>query len=298
MTIVLTGVSKRYGRRGWVLRDVQLTLPEASMTELTGANGSGKSTLLQIIAGLRRPSAGTVAGRPSSVAVVPDRFVPPRRMSAGAYLRHHGRLRGLNAAGAARRAAELADQLGVAPGLDAAMDDLSKGNQQKVALAQAFLVRVDLLVLDEPRTALDVSANRVLNTLLVRAREAGATVLLSEPIPSVDQPYLHRYQVAEGRLRASDAPPGASADSVQVVLHPRSPSCSLPRLRAALLRNLQRPVAGAPVAGAPADDRTVRLLVATDDCDRLLMLALQHGWSVFGVYRGNQPSASNDWWFR
>ena len=133
--------------------------------------------------------------------MVPDRFVAPVRMTARAYLCHHGRIRGLTTAQAERRAAELGERLGVLPGLDAAVQDLSKGNAEKIALAQAFLVPVDLLVLDEPRTALDAQAAAVLDELLDAATEVGTTVVLSDPTPGPSYPDAHRYQLAGGHVQ-------------------------------------------------------------------------------------------------
>jgi len=250
--LILDGVGKRYGRRdGWVLRDVDLALPPGSTTVLSGANGSGKSTLLRIISGLSRPSAGTVRGRPPRIAVGPDRFVAPARMSAGAYLRHHGRVRGLPATMAARRADELAELWGIVPGLDAPLEDLSKGNAQKVSLAQAFLAPVDLLVLDEPRTALDPASLDVLHDLLGSARAAGTTVVLSDPNPG-DQiggdPAARHFSVVEGRV-ASVAPEGPM---VAIVLRGRR-------------------------------DDEVRVVVEPTSSDEFLARALREGWSVVEV---------------
>ncbi|HEX8867222.1 MAG TPA: ATP-binding cassette domain-containing protein, partial [Lentzea sp.] len=162
--VLLDQVSKRYGRGPWVLRD--LTLDVTGTVVLTGANGTGKSTLLKIAAGVLKPSSGRVA-RPASVGYVPERFPSDVKMSASSYLAHMGRVRGA-------AANDVLERLGFVGSLTAPMSELSKGNAQKVALAQAFLA-TDLLVLDEPWTGLDPQAAAELVVML-----EGRTALVSD----------------------------------------------------------------------------------------------------------------------
>ncbi len=162
--VLLDQVSKRYGRGPWVLRD--LTLEVSELVVLTGANGTGKSTLLKIAAGVSRPTSGRVV-RPASVGYVPERFPSDVKMSASSYLAHMGRVR-------RAAAGDVLERLGFAGSLTAPMSELSKGNAQKVALAQAFLA-ADLLVLDEPWSGLDPAASAELVTML-----QGRTALVSD----------------------------------------------------------------------------------------------------------------------
>ena len=113
--LLLRQVGKSYRRAAPVLRDVTLEVGSGEVVSVSGANGCGKSTLLRIAAGLVAPTYGA-AERPARFALVPDRFTPPQRMTAGRYLRHHARMRGLDARTAERRAAELSSQLGITPG--------------------------------------------------------------------------------------------------------------------------------------------------------------------------------------
>ena len=199
MTVRLEHVGKRFGRR-WVLEDVDLELPPQSLTVVRGANGCAKSTLLRIAAGVTSPSRGTVRQRPMQVALVPDRFAPPR-LTARAYLDHLGRLRGLDARLRRRRIAELADLLALAPGPDAPLQSLSRGNAKKVALAQAFLAPRELVVLDEPRAALDEHAEAALDALVATALGFGSAVLVADHahIPGD----ARRYVLVDGRLEAA-----------------------------------------------------------------------------------------------
>jgi ABC-type multidrug transport system ATPase subunit len=146
----LKAVSKRYFHGRWVLQDVDLEIPAGEVAAIAGANGSGKSTLLRLLVGLSRPTRGTVTGQPEVIGYVPDRFPSNERLSAMEYLTHLGRIRGLSTSVAAARGDQLLDRLALAGGKHSPLRTLSKGNAQKVALAQALLVAPQLLVLDEP----------------------------------------------------------------------------------------------------------------------------------------------------
>ena len=157
-----------------------LEVGPGAVVSVSGANGCGKSTLLRIAAGLVAPTYGD-AERPARFALVPDRFTPPQRMTAGRYLRHHARMRGLDARTAERRVAELSSQLGIAPGPDVELSRLSQGNARKVQVAQAFLAPSGLVLLDEVAGVLDERGVAAVDELVDEAARAGAAVVLSRP---------------------------------------------------------------------------------------------------------------------
>lgn len=165
----LDRIGKRYGRGPWVLRDVTLVVEPGEPVVVTGGNGTGKSTLLRIAAGLSRPSAGRVT-RPRSVGYLPERFPTGVKLPARDYLRLLAGVRGV----AARW--DLVEALGFVGDPDAPMATLSKGNTQKIALAQA-LTATDLLVLDEPWSGLDAAAGAVLVDLVAAS---GCAVLVTD----------------------------------------------------------------------------------------------------------------------
>jgi ABC-type multidrug transport system ATPase subunit len=111
---------------------------------------------------------------------VPDRFAAHQQLSALGYLAHLGRIRGLGTTAARRRAALLVDRLALVGGSGSALRTLSKGNLQKVALAQALMVEPRLLILDEPWAGLDTAAGRVLGDLIAEVAAAGGAVLFTE----------------------------------------------------------------------------------------------------------------------
>ncbi|MEU8514296.1 ATP-binding cassette domain-containing protein [Kitasatospora sp. NPDC048722] len=180
----LTGVGKRYGRGGrWVLRGVDLAVRPGELVRIAGANGTGKSTLLRLVAGIERPSAGRVV-RPGAVAYVPERFPPALPFDAASYLLRVGRVHGLAAAEARRRAGEWLDRFGIADRAGTPLSRLSKGTCQKVAVAQALLPGARVLLLDEAWTGLDPAARTVLDEAAAERAAGGGAVLFVDHDPA------------------------------------------------------------------------------------------------------------------
>ena len=208
----LDGVGRRYGLRGpWVLRDVTADIPPGTLVRVEGGNGSGKSTLLRILAGVDRPTAGRLTGRPEgSTAYVPERFPAALPFPALRYLTRMGALHGLPGAAARKRAAYWLDRFGAAAHAATPLAELSKGTCQKVALAQALLADPALLVLDEAWTGLDSAARTTLDAV-VRARSAaGATTVFVDHDPhrlSAEPSLVLSVAPATGRVTATPRTP-------------------------------------------------------------------------------------------
>jgi ABC-2 type transport system ATP-binding protein len=252
------GVRKRFSRSGpWVLDGVDAELAAGAVTLVIGGNGCGKSTLLRTVAGASAPSAGRVLRPPGPVGYVPERLPEEIRMTARQYVRHMGRLRRLPAVDA--RADELFALLGLQPGPQWPVGELSKGNSQKVALVQALLGPTRVLVLDEPYAGLDPAAAEALTGLVLAARESGTAVLLSGHAADVFPAADTVLELAGGRL----APAGPA------------------RTRLVLRRLV--PSAPPPADGAWDEGRQL-LVVVTASPDAVLRAALAGGWSfVEGV---------------
>ncbi|WP_435120298.1 ABC transporter ATP-binding protein [Amycolatopsis thermoflava] len=251
--IRLLGVGKRYGDVP-VLTGVDLEVRPGTVVGVVGANGSGKSTLLRILAGLSRPTSGTITGRPR-VGYVPDRFPASTRMSALAYLRHLGRISGASEVDPRG----LLDRLALAGGPRAPLRQLSKGNAQKVGLAQALLTEPDLLVLDEPWSGLDPDAHGVLAEIIAETSARGASVVFTE----------HRDERAHAHATEVHRLTGGVLTTVD---------------RAA--RVVLRGSGDVDLPGVVATRRTgdhVELTVAAQHTDELLLKALNGGWSVARV---------------
>ena len=200
----LAGVGKRYGQGEFVLADVDLTIEPGRVLGILGANGSGKSTLLRIMAGVSHATTGTLTGSPT-VGYLPDRFPAAQRMGARAYLRHMARIRGFDGLEAID---PLLDRLALVGGPTAPLRTLSKGNAQKVGLAQAVLARPELLILDEPWSGLDVGTHAILGELVAETKARGASVVFTDHRPQVVHEQADDvYLIDAGRLSAELAEP-------------------------------------------------------------------------------------------
>jgi ABC-type multidrug transport system ATPase subunit len=125
-------------------------------------------------------------------------------MSAHSYLRHMGRIRGLSTRQSGERADELLEQLKLEPGPDFAIRDLSKGNAQKVAVAQSLMTRPELLILDEPWSGLDTSAHGILSDLITETAVAGTAVVFTDHREAITRTEVsQRYEIEGGRVRKS-----------------------------------------------------------------------------------------------
>ncbi len=159
---------------------------------LIGANGSGKSTLIRVLSTLLVPDSGEVSvfGRdalraPLSVRPLLNRVSADpsffRAMSPLENLLFYGRAYGLSGTLVRRRSAEILDRLGLESGrIREPMLHLSRGQQQKVAVARAFLTSPRLMLLDEPTTGLDPRSKRDVQRFVAEVRrEEGVAILLT-----------------------------------------------------------------------------------------------------------------------
>ncbi|PWW67049.1 ATP-binding cassette domain-containing protein [Actinokineospora spheciospongiae] len=269
----LRGVGKRYSGGRPVLRGVDLDLVPGEVLAVTGGNGSGKSTLLRIVVGATRPSSGRVLDRPRQVGYVPERFPSDERLTARSYLAHMGRLRGLGTAEAVERGSGLLDRLALVGGADTPLRGLSKGNLQKVAVAQALVVPPALLALDEPWSGLDRAAHGVLGEVIAEVAAEGGAVVFTDHRESVVAITADRVcQVREGRASVVDVDPADRVAVTRVVLRP--PRLPGPPLADPLLRG---------VFDARDDGGLVVVRVAGEHADGFLLAALRQGWSVVRV---------------
>lgn len=268
-------MSKRYLRGSAVLDRVDLDLPPGEVVGVLGANGSGKSTLLRIAAGMVRPSSGRVSGR-VVVGYLPDRFPADLRLSALGYLEHMGRIGGLSTRVARRRAGELMERLALVGGPRTPLRELSKGNAQKVGLAQALLTEPDLLVLDEPFSGLDGPAHGLVTEVVTETRRRGAAVLVTEHRPDRVTGLATRvFRLADGRLNPVDVESGRrGTGSAHIVLT----GSSVDEWRDGDI------VLSVATEGVEPRNR-LTLTVSDAHCDTVLLRALRRGASVQRVER-------------
>jgi hypothetical protein len=114
------------------------------LIRVTGPNGCGKSTLLRLVGGASAPTRGRITARPRA-GYVPERFPAELPFTARGYLRHLGRLHGLRGAPLEAAVTASIGRFGLGPYAGKPLRELSKGNSQKVAVAQALLGGPELL---------------------------------------------------------------------------------------------------------------------------------------------------------
>jgi len=168
------------------LRQVSLSVAMGEFVAIVGPSGCGKSTLLKLVAGLLRPSSGTVrlrgeavTGPRRDIGYVFQRAALLEWRSARRNILLQAEMRRMPGAEARKRADELIDMTGLRGFSDAYPHELSGGMQQRVALCRALLHRPPVLLMDEPFGALDALTREQMNVELHRIwRETGTTVLL------------------------------------------------------------------------------------------------------------------------
>ena len=183
-------VTRRFGAQVALL-DANLVL-EPGLIGLLGPNGAGKTTFLRLAAGLIRPSSGRIAwfeGHPrrhpaldNRIAMSTDGDALPVRESPHEWLTMLLACSGFSRSEAADRAEATLNRLGLGEKLDEPIAKLSRGQRQRAKLAQAFAVPSDLLLLDEPMTALDPVWRMNVATMVREAAQAGACVVISSHI--------------------------------------------------------------------------------------------------------------------
>jgi len=207
------GLVKRYGAVT-ALDGVDLHVEEGELVGLLGPNGAGKSTLVKIACGLVRPSAGAaeICGSPAGSAAarralgyLAELFRFPGWMSAEELLVLHQRLAGSD--GGASERSELLALVDLTEARDRRIEQMSKGMQQRLGIAQALIGSPPVLLLDEPTSALDPAGRRMVRVLLEELRSRGHAVLLNSHLLSEIELVCDRVAImSRGRLVAEGAP--------------------------------------------------------------------------------------------
>jgi heme exporter protein A len=171
-----------------VLRGIDLVVPAGEAVCLCGINGAGKSTLLRVIAGLLRPDSGSIAIRGHEVHREPEKSrrqlglishagMAYPELTVGENLTFAARLYGVS--GRAERIEELLTGTGLASYRHDRAGILSRGLQQRLAIARALLHRPAVLLADEPFTGLDAGSTEDVLTIFDRFIRAGGTILMT-----------------------------------------------------------------------------------------------------------------------
>jgi ABC-2 type transport system ATP-binding protein len=170
---------------------VSFTVNEGEIFGVLGPNGGGKSTLIRLISTLLIPDSGEilvfghdVARQPLEVQRLINRVSVEasffKKLSPMENLLYGARLYGLNGGETRLRIVEILTRLGLEKrAIYQPMEQMSRGMQQKVAIARALLSRPKLLLLDEPTTGLDPRSRREVQNVVCELRDQGTTILLT-----------------------------------------------------------------------------------------------------------------------
>ncbi|MBO4227145.1 AAA-associated domain-containing protein [Bradyrhizobium neotropicale] len=218
---------KGSGENLLVLENVDLTIRAGEIVGLLGRSGSGKSTLLRIIAGLVDPSSGEavcrgkkIAGPPNGVAMVFQSFALFPWLTVLQNVELGLEALGIDAAERRTRALAAIDLIGLDGFESAYPKELSGGMRQRVGFARALVVHPDLLLMDEPFSALDVLTAETLRTDLIDLWTDGRL-----PIKSV---LMVTHNIEEAvlmcdRILVFSSNPGRVATEIKVDFpHPRN----------------------------------------------------------------------------
>ncbi|MEH0167476.1 ABC transporter ATP-binding protein [Paucibacter sp. JuS9] len=207
-----------------ILHDISFRLEARESVAIVGASGSGKSTLLAILAGLDKPTSGTVRLRGQDMFVLDeDQRAALRARELGFVFQSFQLLANLNALenvmlplelrgirDARAQATAMLERVGLGQRLGHYPRVLSGGEQQRVALARAFVQRPALLLADEPTGSLDYATGAAVMELMFELnREAGTTLVLVTHDRQIAERCERQLRIEAGRLvesRLADAP--------------------------------------------------------------------------------------------
>jgi len=189
MHLSISGVSKSFGdgsRAKLVLDDINFELDSGEFVALVGSSGSGKSTVMRLIAGLERPSSGTITvdGNPvrgpgSDRGMVFQKYSLYPWLSAADNVAFGMRLQGRSRAEVRERTGYFLEVVGLQDAANRLPRELSGGMQQRVAIARALAADPKVLLLDEPFGALDLQIRESMQEFLFLLWErTGLTALL------------------------------------------------------------------------------------------------------------------------
>ncbi|HNZ02959.1 MAG TPA: ABC transporter ATP-binding protein [Myxococcota bacterium] len=294
LAVVTTSLTRRFGSLVAV-DNLNLEVPTGSIFGLLGPNGAGKTTTFSMICGFVRPTEGsvTVLGFPvkefpfssGRLSALPQdaKFYPDRTVFDSMIFL--GTLGGLTASEAARQSEELLAKVDLTNAGSMKGGHLSHGMMKRFGIAQAFLGRPDLVLLDEPTAGLD-PRNAYTIRQMIRALAGTATVVVSSHnLAEVQDLCTHAAIINHGRLVSAGPMDELTSRNQEVVL-------TIGNLNEAILQRIQA-LAGVTGATALHDGSGVKVLFETNvdrEADQAVSAivagAIAAGASVSGVKRG------------
>ncbi len=206
--IQLSSLTKRYGSFTAV-DGIDLAVPRGQLFGFLGPNGAGKTTTLRMIAGILRPSAGSIrvggvdiAAQPTAakamLGYIPDRPYIYEKLTGAEFLRFVAGLYGQDGAVVERRMNDLLELFDLTDWKDELVESYSHGMRQKLIISSAFLHRPPLIVVDEPMVGLDPKASRILKDLFREYTRRGNTIMMSTHTLEVAETLCDRIAIIHG----------------------------------------------------------------------------------------------------
>jgi ABC-2 type transport system ATP-binding protein len=211
----LEHVSKTYAKQGVkAVDDLCLAVRPGEIFGFIGPNGAGKTTTIKMIAGILRPSEGTIAvnghdtqresiAAKSAIGFVPDNNELYERLTGMEYLRFMGDMYGVSPVERQARIAHYLDMFELSDAVHSQIRSFSRGMKQKLTIMGALLHKPPLWLLDEPLTGLDPRAAHLLKQEMRAHCDAGNTVFFSTQVLEVAEKLCDRIGIIrQGRLAA------------------------------------------------------------------------------------------------
>ncbi len=214
VAICAEGLTKRYGAT-LAVDDLNLLVQPGEVYGFLGPNGAGKTTTMRMIAGILKPTSGTVRIGGDDLALTPRAakmrmgFIPDRpfvydKLTGAEFMRFVAALYGQEGADVERRIDELLELFELAPWKHELTESYSHGMRQKLIIASGFVHRPELIVVDEPMVGLDPKSARLLKDLFRAFTQRGGTVLMSTHTLEVAEAMCDRIAIIQGgRIAAS-----------------------------------------------------------------------------------------------
>ena len=211
--IEISGLTKKYGTF-MAVDGINLSVPAGELFGFLGPNGAGKTTTLRMIAGILRPTSGTVRIAGIDLATSPMQakarlgFIPDRpfiyeKLTGMEFLRFVAGLFGQDGPPVEKRATELLAVFDLEEWGDELVESYSHGMRQKLIISSAFVHRPEVIVVDEPMVGLDPKAAKTLKDLFREYTRRGHTIMMSTHTLEVAQTLCDRIGIIQrGHIRA------------------------------------------------------------------------------------------------